>query len=83
MEGHQVLGDLGFNVSGSHHSLVALPGVLDAGLVCAEESCYLLTEKGKEFLQVYEDYEKRRRAINDHINSLNSGRQKLEKLLRI
>jgi hypothetical protein len=33
VERHQVLGNLGFNVQGSHHSLVALPGMLDAGLV--------------------------------------------------
>jgi predicted transcriptional regulator len=57
--------------------------VLDAGLVCAEESCYLLTEKGREFLHVYEGYEKRRRAIKDHIKSLNSGKQTLEEMLRV
>ena len=57
--------------------------VLDAGLVCVKGACYLHTEKGKEFLQVYQDYEKRRREIDAHINSLNCGRQTLEKLLAI
>lgn len=55
--------------------------VLDAGLVCVEGACYFVTDKGREFLEVYEDYEKRRREINDHINSLNCGKQTLEKML--
>ena len=55
--------------------------VLGAGLVCLEGACYFITEKGREFLEVYEDYENKRREIHDHINSLNSGKQTLEKML--
>ena len=60
-----------------------LSDVLDAGLMCVDGACYLLTEKGREFLHIYEDYDRSRRAINDHINNLNSGKQTLEKLLQV
>ena len=55
--------------------------VLDAGLVCENGACYLITDKGREFLEVYEDYESKRKEIHDHINSLNCGKQTLEKML--
>ncbi len=58
-----------------------LEEVLEAGLVCEEESCYLITDKGREFLQFYANYEKRLRDIEDRINHLNSGKETLEKML--
>jgi len=57
--------------------------VLDAGLVCVEGACYSITDKGREFLETYEDYENKRKEINEHISSLNCGKQTLEKLLRV
>jgi len=55
--------------------------VLDAGLVCKDESCYNITDKGREFLQVYGDYEETHREIEKHSVQLNSGKEELEKML--
>ena len=55
--------------------------VLDASLVCLEGACYFITEKGREFLQVYQDYEKEYREFERHNARLNSGKEELEKLL--
>ena len=56
--------------------------VLDAGLVCEEGACYFITEKGREFLQAYGDYEAKRKEIYDHISNLNCGKEALEKMLQ-
>ena len=58
-----------------------LEEVLNAGLVCEGESCYVITDKGRDFLQVFHDYENRRGEISDRISRLNSGRENLEKML--
>lgn len=55
--------------------------VLEAGLVCKNEACYLITDRGREFLQVYQDYEKTYREIQKRNARLNSGKEELEKLL--
>ena len=55
--------------------------VLDAGLICAEGSCYLITDKGKEFLRVYENCEKEYQEIEKHNAKLKSGKEELEGLL--
>jgi len=58
-----------------------LKEVLTAGLICKEKSYYVLTEKGNEFLQFYEDYSSKRKEIEKGINYLNSGKETLEKML--
>jgi len=58
-----------------------LDDVLDAGLVCEKGSCYLITGKGKEFLKVYEDYEKENVAVREHSERLNNGREELQRML--
>jgi len=58
-----------------------LEEVLNAGLVCEGGSCYVITDKGREFLRAYHDYENRREEINDRISRLNSGKENLEKML--
>ena len=54
--------------------------VLDAGLICEKNSCYLITEKGKEFLKIYEDYEKEFVAVKEHSLRLNNGKEELERM---
>ena len=58
-----------------------LKKVLNAGLVCEGESCYVITDKGERFLQAYGDYEKKRTEIEERVDYLNSGRVTLEKML--
>ena len=58
-----------------------LDEVLSAGLVCEDESCYVITEKGREFLEVYRGYEKEYEEIEKGNVRLNSGKEELEKLL--
>ena len=58
-----------------------LKEVLNAGLICEGESCYVITDKGRRFLQTYGDYEKKRAEIEERVNYLNSGRETLEKML--
>ena len=58
-----------------------LDEVLDSGLICEGGSCYFITKKGKEFLEIYEDYEEEREAVHRHRIKLNNGREELEKLL--
>ena len=58
-----------------------LEKILYAGLVCEGESCYVITEKGRKFLQSYEDYEEKLKEIENYIDHLNSGKETLEKML--
>jgi len=58
-----------------------LEEVLGAGLVCEGESCYVITDKGRDFLRAFHDYENRREEISDRISRLNSGREDLVKML--
>jgi len=45
-----------------------LNSLLESGLVeCEDDSFYLITGKGKEFLQMYEDYLERCRRIGEEI----------------
>jgi predicted transcriptional regulator len=52
----------------------------DAGLVCDEDSCFVITEKGKEFLKFYKDYEKSQTEIEKRSAYLKNGIKTLEKL---
>ena len=55
--------------------------VLDAGLVsCENEECYMLTSKGKEFLNRHEQYSKRRRSLEQHMNHVNNEKAELERM---
>jgi len=55
--------------------------VLGAGLVCFEkEDCYVLTAKGKEFLQRHEEYSKRCKSLEEHLNHVNGEKAALEEM---
>jgi len=53
---------------------------LHAGLVCNGGSCYLITDKGKEFLEFFKEYQKNQAEIQKHSINLKNGRKNLEKL---
>lgn len=56
--------------------------VLTAGLVEYDgKSYYLITEKGRMFLGLYDAYEKISREVEENINSLEHGKKTLEKML--
>lgn len=58
-----------------------LDEVLHAGLVSFEGGeCYVLTAKGKEFLSRHEEYSKRCRSLEQHLNHVNSDKAELEKM---
>jgi predicted transcriptional regulator len=55
--------------------------VITAGLVKADDGgCYVLTQKGKEFLSRHEEYSKHCRSLEEHINYINSERDVLERM---
>jgi len=58
-----------------------LDEVLDAGLVrSADDDCYVLTAKGKEFLSRHESYAKRCESLEEHLNSVNDEKSALVKM---
>jgi len=58
-----------------------LKGLLESGLVeCDDDSCYLITGKGKEFLQMYADYLERCSRIGEEINGARKDRLLLENM---
>jgi len=55
--------------------------VLDAGLISFEKGdCYVLTTKGKEFLNRHVEYSKRCKSLEEHINHVNNEKTVLEKM---
>ena len=55
--------------------------VLDAGLVRFEnEERYVLTTKGREFLERHQEYSERCKNLEEHLNSLNGEKVALEKM---
>jgi len=55
--------------------------VLDAGLVSFENGdCYVLTAKGKEFLNRHEEYSKRCKSLEEHLNHVNNEKTVLERM---
>jgi predicted transcriptional regulator len=53
--------------------------LLDGGLVeCDGDSCYLITQKGREFLQTYANYVERCRRIRMEVDGTVRDRQLLE-----
>ena len=56
--------------------------VLKAGLVCYDGVCfYVITDKGREFLRIFDDYERERREYEKHIVCLSNGKEGLRKML--
>ena len=45
-----------------------------------EEQCYVLTPKGKEFLEAYKDYAKTNKNIEKHLNDFDNKKKNLEEL---
>jgi len=55
--------------------------LLVGGLVaCDDDSCYLITRKGVEFLQLYEDYLERRRRLGEEVQGVRKDRLLLENM---
>lgn len=58
-----------------------LDEVVTAGLVtCENGDCYVLTVKGKDFLDIHEEYSKRCRSLEEHLNHVNNQKNVLEKM---
>jgi predicted transcriptional regulator len=58
-----------------------LHDVLGAGLVCSDEGdCYVLTAKGKEFLSQHQEYSRRCRNLEEHLNHVSNEKTFLEKM---
>jgi predicted transcriptional regulator len=58
-----------------------LDEVVNAGLVKAEQDdCYVLTTKGKEFLNRHEEYAKRCQSLEEHLNSVNDEKTALVRM---
>jgi len=58
-----------------------LSDTIDAGLINFESGdCYVLTTKGKEFLNRHEEYSKRCKSLEEHLNHVNDEKIILEKL---
>lgn len=45
-----------------------------------EEQCYVLTRKGREFLEAYKDYVRINKRVEKHINDVDSKKKNLEEL---
>ena len=45
-----------------------------------EEQCYVLTQKGQDFLQAYKDYAKTNKSIEKHLNDVDNKKKSLEEL---
>jgi predicted transcriptional regulator len=58
-----------------------LDDVLDAGLICFEKGeSYVLTAKGREFLDRHEEYSKRRKSLEQHLSHVNGEKTALENM---
>jgi predicted transcriptional regulator len=59
-----------------------LAEVTGASLVCFEDGkrCYVLTDKGREFLEAYEKYSRTNRHVTKRLNDVRTKRQLLEGL---
>lgn len=56
--------------------------IMASSLVCFEDEnqCYVLTDKGREFLDAYQKYSKTNKRIKRRINEANAKKKVLEKL---
>ena len=58
-----------------------LKEVVDAGLVSFEQGeCYVLTARGKEFLIRHEEYSKRCKSLEEHLNHVSNDKNVLDKM---
>ena len=59
-----------------------LKDVTEASLIRleTEEQCYVLTRKGREFLEAYKDYAKTNKSIEKRLNDVDSKKKSLEEL---
>ena len=59
-----------------------LTEVIEACLVRLqrEKRCYVLTSKGKEFLEKYKDYLRRNKRVEERLNNIQDKRKVLEEL---
>lgn len=57
-----------------------LDHVLNSGLVQKKEELYLLTNKGKEFLEKYSEYDNNCKEIDRKITELENTKEVLEKI---
>jgi len=59
-----------------------LDEILKAGLLLREgKSSYWITDRGKKFLEIYEDYERTRKKLDEHVKSLEIGEDALREML--
>jgi len=68
--------NLNFSIIGRYLSVLTKNGLLDA-----DPPLYVATEKGKEFLQVFGEYEKEHGEIEKHAVKLENGKEELENML--
>ena len=55
--------------------------VVKAGLVCpGDNDCYEITDKGRRFLEQCILFLERKRKLDEHINTIDDVREKLEDL---
>ena len=59
-----------------------LKETLDSSLICYadEERCYIVTEKGREFLDAYQRYTKTSKRAEEHLNDVANKKNMLEAL---
>ena len=60
-----------------------LQEILTAKLICRGELCYIITQKGKEYLRNYKNFQENRTQTENYINSLKSNKKTLEKMLTL
>ena len=55
--------------------------VTDAGLISFKKGdCYVLTTKGEKFLNRHEEYSKRCKSLEEHLNHVNNEKTVLERM---
>jgi len=58
-----------------------LSEVLNSGLVnCENGDCYVVTAKGKEFMNRHEEYSKHSKSLEEQVNHINDKKEFLEKM---
>ena len=57
-----------------------LAEVMDADLVCFENESYVLTGKGRSFLDKFDVYSQHCEHLNDHLNTVSVERMELERM---
>jgi predicted transcriptional regulator len=59
-----------------------LAEITGASLICFEggKRCYILTDKGRAFLDAYEEYSRTNRQVEKRVNDVRSKKGALEKL---